>query len=164
MANLISVFNTEFLRNVLTTLTNDVNPSVTIHVGSVDSWPSAFSPHKNTAMIFNTDYIGEIGEHWVAVFIDCLQKEIYYFDSLPDRPFPQNVLYKLGKIGFAIHNTNPQRYQFQQRLLPLCGIYCLAFLDHFSKNKPFRLCYNNTLLNDITVLDHVFPFIVASME
>lgn len=141
-----------------------LDKSLLLHVGSVDSWPLNFELQNNAAMIFNTDYVGEAGEHWVAVFIDSARKEAYFFDSLPDRPFPQNVLHKLGKIGLAIYNTNPQRHQFQQRLFPLCGIYCLAFLDHFSKNKPFRLCHNNTLLNDISVLDYVFPFIVASIK
>lgn len=160
MAPLISVFNTDYLLNVLTTMT--LKLPVQLHVGAVDSWPLDLERGKNAAMIFNTDYTFEAGEHWIAVFIDG--EVAYLFDSLPDRPFPQNVLLKLGQGGFTVRDTNPQRYQLQQRAFPLCGLYCLAFLNHFAKREPFQLCPNDQLSNDLSVLCHVLPFIVATFE
>jgi hypothetical protein len=164
MAPLISVFNTDYLLNVLTTMTDKVQPPLLLHVGAVDSWPMDLGRRQSAAMIFNTDYTNEPGEHWVAVFIDGPQQVAYTFDSLPSRPFPQNVLHKLGQFCISVRDTNPQRHQLQQPDFPLCGLYCLTFLDHFSKHKPFLLCPNNQLSNDLFVLCHVLPFIVATFE
>lgn len=146
-------------------MTRNVQPPLLLHVGAVDSWPSDLvQGQTNAALIFNTHYTNQVGEHWVAVYIDGPRNAAYLFDSLPDRPFPQNVLSRLGKMNISAHDTNPARHQLQQRSSPLCGLYCLAFLDHISKRKPFLLCLDNQLSNDITVVDHVIPFILALMK
>jgi hypothetical protein len=163
MDPLIEVFDTGFLFNVLTTMARDVTPPLLLHVGAVDSCPSV-QRHTSAALIFNTDYPLEAGEHWVAVYIDGPKGVAYVFDSLPVRPFPQNVLHKLGKMGILVRDANPGRYNFQHPEFPLCGLYCLAFLDHTLKNKPLRLCPNNQLSNDISVLESVMPFIVDTFK
>ena len=61
----------------------------------------------------------------------------YIFDSLSVRPFPQNIMKKLSKICNKIYDINPQRYILQRPDFPLCGIYCLVFLEHYLKNQPF---------------------------
>lgn len=164
MAALISIFNTGFLSDVLTTMTREVLPPVVQHVGSVDSWPADLVRPTNATMIFNTDYTYEAGEHWVAVYIDGQRKTAYLFDSLPDRPFPQNVLHKLGRMGVTVIDTNPHRHQLQLRAFPLCGLYCLAFLERISKQEPFHLSLNDQLSNDLSVLSLVLPFIVVTFE
>jgi hypothetical protein len=162
MAPLIELFDTGFMYNVLTTMTRDAK--LLRHVGAVDSWPINLTRSTSAAMIFNTDYPLEAGEHWVAVFIDGLKRTAYLFDSLPVRPFPQNVLHKLGKMRVSVRNTNPERFNFQHPDFPLCGLYCLAFLDHISRNKPFHLCVDNQLSNDISVVKYVLPFIDDSIN
>lgn len=160
----MSVFNTDFLHAVLTTMTSK-NANLILHVGSVDSWPTHLTHGKQAAaMIFNTDYANEAGEHWVAVFIDGQNETGYIFDSLPLRPFPNNVLHKLAKICTLVHNVNPDRFQLQDRQSQLCGLYCLAFLNHFHKREPFLLCPNNPILNDVVVLEHVLPYIGATFD
>jgi hypothetical protein len=162
MASLIEMFDTGFMYTMLTAMTRDAK--LVRHVGAVDSWPINLTHSTSAAMIFNTDYPLEAGEHWVAVFIDGSKRIAYLFDSLPVRPFPQNVLHKLGKMGVSVRNTNPERFNFQHPDFPLCGLYCLAFLDHISRNKPFHLCVDNQLSNDISVVKYVLPFIDDSIN
>ena len=131
-------------------------------VGSVDSWPENLFENNNAAMIFNTDYKNEPGEHWVGVYIDGNMRTGYIFDSLPVRPFPQNVLNKLGKICDKVFDVNYERYVLQDPNFPLCGLYCLTFLERYSKNEPLLLCVENRLLNDINVLEHMLPYIVST--
>lgn len=162
MYPLMSVFNTDFLRAVLQTIAHDAKEEHFLHVGSVDSWPSHLTMGTSAAMIFNTQYHNEEGEHWIGVYVDGTAREAHLFDSLPLRPFPQDILHHLGKICVKVYEVNPQRHVLQHPLFPLCGIYCLAFLERYSKQEPLRLCPHDRLFNDIVVLDHVFPFIVKT--
>ena len=159
---LMSVFNTEFLQKTLTTIVNEVSEPHIVFVGSVDAWPENLFKGRYAAMIFNTDYENEVGEHWVAVYIDGKLQSAYIFDILPVRPFPQNILKKLGKIIIKIYDINPQRYILHRPDFPLCGVYCLTFLERYSKNQPFLLCRDNRLINDINVLKHMLPYIISS--
>jgi hypothetical protein len=161
--DLIEVFNTEFLHNVLTAMIYKVEPPLLLHVGAVDSWP-VVQQRESAAMIFNTDYTGEAGEHWVAVFIDGPKEKAFVFDSLPVRPFPLEILHKLKGMDVSVSDANPMHHIFQHPEFPLCGLYCLAFLDHCSKNKTFQLCINDQLSNDLSVVSHVMPFICASFK
>lgn len=159
------MFDTDFLSNVLANMAHEAaDPLQLRHVGAADSWPLHLVRRKNAAMIFNTDYTNEVGEHWIAVYIDGPEETAYLFDSLPDRPFPQIVLNRLRKCVNTIHNINPHRYIVQQREFPLCGLYCLAFLSRFSQNQPFLLCHDNPLVNDIDVVAYMFPYIVSTFE
>ena len=107
---LMSVFNTEFLHKILTMIFNEVLEPHIVFVGSVDSWPENLFKSKYATMIFNTDYENEAGEHWVAIYIDGKMRSAYIFDSLPVRPFPQNIIKKLSKICDKIYDINPQCY------------------------------------------------------
>ena len=73
------VFNTEFLHKILTMIVNEVTEPHIVFVGLVDSWPENPFKSKYTIMIFNTDYENEVGEHWVAVYIDGKMKSAYIF-------------------------------------------------------------------------------------
>ena len=161
MANveLMTVFDTEFLHQALHKICDEAGPIV-IHVGSVDSWPADLIKGSYGAMIFNTHYQNQAGEHWVAVYIDGSTHTAYTFDSLPTRPFPHNVLVRLGEICVRVHNTNPQRFMLQHPAFPLCGVYCLAFLERATKGLPLELCSQNQLLNDVTVLENMLPYLL----
>lgn len=158
---LTSVFTTNFLHQVLSNIASSVDPTPVVHVGAVDSWPTQNVLGRKAVMIFNTDYTNEVGQHWVAVFLD---RKAYLFDSLPDRPFPGNVLRQLDQVCDNVVDVNPQRFQLQDRNFPLCGLYCLAFLDHYLKDKPFHLCNDNPLLNDVRVVEMVLPYIVNTFN
>lgn len=157
---LLSVFDTEFLQNALRNIASDVpDLSLILHVGPRGSWPLELEQGKYAAMIFNTHYQKQPGEHWIAVFVDGSTQSAYTFDSLPVRPFPQEVMHKLSKICNNVQDINPQRFLLQSPDYPLCGIYCLAFLERFAKEKPLLLCPQNQLLNDVNVLEYVLPFV-----
>ena len=155
---MVETFDTEFLTRALTRIIKDANRPHQVHVGSVDSWPELIRG-ENVAMIFNTEYLAQPGEHWVAVYVDGESQSGIVFDSLPVRPFPQLVLNKLGKLCVSVYNANPERYILQHPEYPLCGIYCLAFLHCFANKKTLKLCSNNQLMNDVFVLDVVLPYL-----
>ena len=113
-------------------------------------------------MIFNTQYETQPGQHWIAVFINGTMQEAYLFDSMPLQPFPQLIRSRLSKLATTIHNTNPDNLVLQDPTSPLCGIYCLAFLEHISKGQTLELCANNQLKNDIDILAHMWPFIAKT--
>lgn len=157
---LLTLFDTDFLRSVLQTILTEVKHiSPVVHVGSLDSWPLSLYTKEYAAMIFNTHFENDVGEHWVGVFIDGETQTAYTFDSLPLRPFPQNVLHKLNKICVYVRDINPHHFMLQHPAYPLCGLYCLVFVERFSKKKSLYLCPRNPTLNDITVVKHVLPFI-----
>ena len=85
---LMSVFNTEFLRKILTMIANEVSEPHIVFVSLVDLWPENLFKSKYATMIFNTDYENKVGEHWIAVYIDGKMRSAYIFDSLPVHPFP----------------------------------------------------------------------------
>ena len=134
-ATLMAVFETELLQKILTIIVNEVSEPHIAFVGSVDSWSENLFKSKYANMIFNTDY--KNGVYIDAVYIDGNMQSSYIFDSLTVRQFPQNILKKLGKICNKIYDVNPQRYILQRPDFPLCGIYCLVFLERYSKNQPF---------------------------
>ena len=115
-------------------------------------------------MIFNTDYENEVGDIGSAIYIDGKMRSAYIFDSSPVHTFPKNIVKNLSKICNKIYDINPQCYILQQPDFPLCGIYCLVFLECYSKNQPFLLCPENRLLNDINILKHMLPYIVSAVD
>jgi hypothetical protein len=159
MMNLLPLFDTDFLFNVLSTVVEQSELAPLPHVGAVDSWPSQLTRGMSAAMIFNTDNASEPGEHWVAVFIHGPLRRASIFDSLPVRPFPYEVQHKLGEVCDSVVNVNPQRLILQQPDFPFCGLFCLAFLDHACTFKTFNLCVDSQLLNDVSVAEHVLPLI-----
>ena len=89
--------------------------------------------HKSKiGVIFNLDKHNEDGSHWVAVFIDAVKKEVYYFDSYGDKP-PKNIkkfINEVQKQSRAMgtkfnYMYNTKRHQFGNSE---CGMYCLYFI------------------------------------
>ena len=153
------IINTDFLSRVLATISSVAPENLIQHVGSVDSWPALLFTGENAAMIFNTQFEEQPGEHWVAVYIDGTTQEAFIFDSMPVEPFPQTIRSRLSMMGTTIRNTNSDNIILQNPLYPLCGIYCLAFLERAINGQSLNLCINNLVQNDITVLSIVWPFI-----
>lgn len=158
--SLLALFDTSFLQTVLTTILREVPAKHHVqHVGSVESWPMQLNRNNHAAMIFNTHYRNEAGEHWVAVYIDGATHEGFIFDSMPLRVFPKNVLSKLNRVCDVVHNINKGHFVLQHPLFPLCGLYCLTFLERFSKSLPLILCPTDPLQNDVDVLEHMWNYI-----
>lgn len=93
-------------------------------------------------IIFNTDKHTEPGSHWVAMFIDCKKKSIYYFDSYADdAPKEIKVLGKrlqkqseeFGKRYKYIENRKRHQWSNSE-----CGMYCLFFIIELLKGRAFN--------------------------
>lgn len=83
-------------------------------------------------IIFNLDEHDEEGSHWVAVFIDAIKKEVYYFDSYGDKPpknikkFINTVQKQTSLLGTKFkYFYNNKRHQYKNSE---CGMYCLYFI------------------------------------
>jgi hypothetical protein len=115
-------------------------------------------------MVFNTDYENEAGEHWVAVYINRQTKTGFCFDSMPLWPYPSEIRSNLCKIcdrklmvnrnGFVVHHPD----------YPLCGLYCLRFLEHYSKDFDFNLKPDNLLHKDIRVVTRMMPLVCKTLN
>ena len=188
-----SLFNTNFLRKVLTEIA-ETNSSrtggggggggsgscsrrrcrVVVHVGSVESWPESLNrgdrcggggggvgddddDDDDAVMIFNNEHASQLGEHWLAVRVDGERRRASIFDSMPVVPFPNEILRKLGEVCDEIINTNEAIVQ--DPFLPLCGLYCLTFLEHKLRGAPLALRGENTTRNDLYVLSCMWPYI-----
>ena len=163
--SLITLFDTEFLTDLLTSIGNEVpEKELVLHVGAVKSWPLQLYRGRNAAMIFNTDYENEPGEHWVAVYINGQTKTAFCFDSMPLRPFPSEIRSNLCKICDRVLMVNRNGFVVQHPDYPLCGLYCLFFLEHYSKDFDFNLTPDNLLYNDIRVLAHMMPFVCKTLK
>jgi hypothetical protein len=93
-------------------------------------------------IVFNTDKHTEPGSHWVAMFIDCKKKSIYYFDSYADdAPKEIKTLGKrlqkqseaLGKRYKYIENRKRHQWSNSE-----CGMYCLFFIIELLKGRSFN--------------------------
>jgi len=93
-------------------------------------------------IIFNLDPHYKGGSHWVSLFIDIFEKEIFYFDSAGNK-IPNEILnfvntvIKQGKILnppiFLNFNQNyPNAHQYKNTE---CGVYSLFFIIKMLENK-----------------------------
>lgn len=106
---------------------------------------------KKIAVIFNLDPHYKSGSHWVALFVNCNLKEIYYFDSYGDK-CPTNI----RRLARTIQNqsdllgrkykffSNKKRHQYGNSE---CGIYCLYFIMQLLQDVKFSRF--NKKINDI---------------
>jgi len=93
-------------------------------------------------IIFNLDPHYKSGSHWVSLFININKGEIYYFDSVGEKPHKQiqkfinNVISqgKQLKIIFKSH-INTKQHQFGDTE---CGMYSLYFIINMLRDKSFK--------------------------
>ena len=97
---------------------------------------------RKMSVIFNLSPHYDSGSHWVALFIDCNLKEIYYFDSYGDvaptniRKFARIVQNQSIKFGKKYkYFTNKKRHQYKNSE---CGMYCLYFIIQMLKDVKFE--------------------------
>ena len=96
---------------------------------------------KKIGIVFNLDPHYKSGSHWVAVFINCNKKEVYYFDSYGDRcptdirRFIRKVENQSQKMGKKYtYKSNDYRHQYGNSE---CGMYCLYFITQLLKDASF---------------------------
>lgn len=105
---------------------------------------------NNLGIIFNLDKSGSPGSHWVALFIDLLNGEIYFCDSNGKPPIDNiseiiNVFIKYHKNKTnkrAIYKYNNISYQTDNSE---CGIYSCNFIIRKLAGDDFDNIINNPL-------------------
>jgi hypothetical protein len=112
--------------------------------------------HK-LAMVFNTDDSKGPGQHWIAMYVDVLGKNlnsqpgIYFFDSFASKPMPQvsELIDTLKKQGEELNNefiVTVNDRSFQKNSYS-CGFYCMHFLENMINETPFKQ-YITSGIND----------------
>lgn len=113
--------------------------------------------HKyKIGIVFNLDYHDQSGSHWVAMFINILSGDIYYYDSYA-YPYPKEIKHFADKVAeqgkqikaqhsklhvpFHLH-FNPIRHQFGNSE---CGVYCIYFIIQMLEGIPFDTFIHNGL-------------------
>lgn len=100
---------------------------------------------KNTlGIIFNTDPHDKPGQHWVAIFIDNINKIIEYFDSFGNKPNKN--------ITSFIKNFKDYEFNINSKILQMedsseCGVFSLNFIIEKLKGRTF-LDIINSGIND----------------
>jgi hypothetical protein len=71
----------------------------------------------------------DAGSHWIAIYIEGMNRRPIYFDSLALKPIKKEILYFLKKFpnGF-IQNRRAYQCTFSN----VCAYYCMSFLFHMS--------------------------------
>jgi hypothetical protein len=88
---------------------------------------------NNIGIIFNTDNHLQPGKHWLAVFIDNVNKKVDYFDSLGNLPNKNisSFLKHFKSYNFTINKTEHQRGS------NACGVYSCYFIIQRLKGLSF---------------------------
>lgn len=106
------------------------------------------------ALIVNTDPINEMGEHWIAMYIDS-QYRGEYFDSFAMQPTPYFVNYMNNNCTEWIYNNKC----LQNAFTSTCGQYCLFYLYYRCRGKSMSEILNmftsNYVRNDESVIKFV---------
>ena len=91
-------------------------------------------------VIFNLDTHTQPGSHWVALFIDCLKRKIYYFDSYGDdipeqiNKFSEEIKQQSENFGEKYEKIiSKKRHQYGNSE---CGMYCLYFIIQMLQGTP----------------------------
>ena len=107
-------------------------------------------------VIFNLDEHWEGGSHWVALFIDCDKKIIFYFDSTGDA-IPKQIktfVQRVEKQGSEL-TPHPMHFKYDdskkvehQLEDTECGVYCLHFITTILRNKKTFSDFKHKLVHD----------------
>jgi hypothetical protein len=103
-------------------------------------------------IIFNLDKHDEPGSHWVSMFIDIENNNIYFFDSTGDPPH-DNIIKLINEIkkqsnnlGYNYKNIiNNIQHQYKNTE---CGVYSLFFIIEMLKGRNFNFFKNKKIKDD----------------
>ena len=108
---------------------------------------------RHIGTIYNTDPSYKPGQHWIASFVDFQKEEIFFYDSVGNRP-PYNIVTLFEKTNKKLFNGNKKiyyndiRHQFKNSE---CGVYCLHFITKMLEGVPFKDFCNMRNLDDASI-------------
>lgn len=105
--------------------------------------------HNKLGIVFNLDKHDRPGSHWVAVYIDTIEKKIIFFDSYGDNPpsrimnFCRNVKKQAKKLNLNYKIIiNKKRHQYKDGQ---CGMYSMYFIISLLTGIKFDVFNKNTI-------------------
>lgn len=112
-------------------------------------------------VVFNHDMSGQSGSHWVAMFINLKEGNIYYFDSYGENAKKEILNFKDKIVEFLKSkkirpnfNYNKIRHQFKGSE---CGVYSINFILRLLKGESFNeITQNITKDDDINLCRRVY--------
>jgi len=155
---------------------DSVNTNVNFNNKNICVWPELcnFNLKKHISnnvnrigMIFNLDKHYQGGSHWVSMFLDVPNKQLFYFDSAGGEPpkeiktLSNNIQKQAKKLNIVLNIDNNKDIKHQTHNTE-CGMYCLYFIisilnkkhksNYFKKHiikdklvKKFRSIYFNNI-------------------
>lgn len=139
------------------------NCSVSPDLCKIDLKKHMDNKEHKLVVVFNTDDSKGPGQHWNAMYVDVLGKNlnsqpgIYFFDSFASKPMKQvtdliDTIKDQGsklKTEFIVSiNDKPfQKNNFS------CGFYCMHFLENMISGIPFSK-YLNSGLSDKKMIEY----------
>lgn len=109
---------------------------------------------QNIAIIFNTDTHLQPGKHWLAVFIDNVNKKVDYFDSLGKLPNKNiaSFLKHFKTYEFTINKTEHQKGNEN------CGVYSCYFIIQRLNGLSFEEITQNIITDKMMTDYRLFLF------
>lgn len=107
---------------------------------------------RKVGIIFNTDEHTKGGAHWISLFVNLDDGNMYFFDSVGDKA-PSNVMkfcntLKQNAKGldgfpeFTFHETHPHSHQKKDTE---CGIYSLFFIAKMLEKQDYDYFKSKTI-------------------
>jgi len=114
-------------------------------------------------IVFNLDKHDEPGSHWVAMYCDFNNNNLYYFDSYGVEP-PNEVMVLLKRLkqqGLELNKNiniyiNKVRHQYKNSE---CGVYSINFITNLLGGKKYEDLINNRISDDLMENKRNFYFI-----
>jgi Ulp1 protease family, C-terminal catalytic domain len=132
-----------------------------------DFYKNLFNEGKTKlGMVYNTDKLGESGEHWNAMFCDLKKGHIYFFDSYGVDPNQETqehmkllkevvqelcsetatISYNHNKLCNKVNmKVNDKRHQFKGSE---CGVYSIHFIENMLDGISFEEASNARIPDD----------------
>jgi len=106
----------------------------------------------NMGFIFNTDPHYSSGSHWISLFVDVNNNDIFFFDSTGERP-PKQVKVLMNRIvsqGKKIGTTYKKiiNDNVHQKSNTECGMYCLHMIISLLEKKHEPSYFLNHRISD----------------
>lgn len=139
------------------------NCSVSSDLCKIDLKTHMDNNEYKLAMVFNTDDSTGPGQHWIAMYVDILGKNlnsqpgIYFFDSFAGPPLKEikDLIETLKEQGSQLNmdfivTVNDKRFQRNQFS---CGFYCMHFIENMINEIPFNK-YISSGINDKKMIEY----------